>query len=196
MITHSTCVDVNALSASELYEFMLNPTDSRYQRWWPGVHRRFHVIRRHPITSPVGDVVVMDELIGRRRLRFRGVVRVAEPDRRIVWQLGMGVSGPAWLEMTLTRIAGGVRIDHVVRIGFPGLRGRLTDPVIRLYFTDGFADGPRTSEQLSVTFPPARPDRSVGCESCGSSPSPTFTGTPRRCTSCCGSSPSSSPTSS
>lgn len=140
MITHSTCVDVDALSASELYELMTNPTDSRYQRWWPGVHRQFHVVRRHPATSPVGDVVLMDELVGRRRLRFRGVVRVAEPDRRIVWQLGTGVPGPAWLELTLTGTEHGVRIDHVVRIGFPGVLGRLTDPLVRLYVTDGFAD--------------------------------------------------------
>ncbi len=122
-----------------VYRRLADPTDERYRAWWPGTHTAFHVVRRAG-SSPVGDVTVMDERVGRRRLRFRAVVQVADPGRRLVWQLGKGIPGPAWLDITVTAIPGGTRVEHVLRIGYDGIAGRLTDPLIRLYFTDAFAD--------------------------------------------------------
>jgi hypothetical protein len=140
VITHRTCVDVDAVTPGRIYDLMVNPTDAAYRQWWPGTHTRFHVVRRDSSTSPTGDVVVMDERVGRRRLRFHGVVRVAEPGRRIVWQLRKVVTAPAWLDVTLCDIPSGTRVEHTLRLGFSGLLGTLTDPLIRLYFTDEFAN--------------------------------------------------------
>ncbi len=82
---HRTVVDVDGVTPDELYRLMVAPTDDAYRRWWPGVHDRFHTVARDPVTSPVGDVIVMDERVGRRRLRFQGVIRAADPDRRVVY---------------------------------------------------------------------------------------------------------------
>jgi hypothetical protein len=140
MITHRTCVDVAAVSPRQLYESLARPTDQAYRRWWPGTHLRFHVLRRDSWTSPIGDVVRMDERVGARRLRFDAVVRVAEPAHRIVWQLRVGVLLPAWLDITLRATPQGTRVEHELRLGWTGLPGRLTDPLMRLYFSPAFAD--------------------------------------------------------
>lgn len=140
MITHRTCVDVPAARPEELYELLVNPTDEAYRRWWPGTHLSFHVVRRDPWMSPIGDVVQMDERVGSRRLRFGAVVRVAEPAHRIVWQLRTGVMLPAWLDITLVDAARGTRVEHELRLGWTGARGMLTDPLLGLYFTRSFAD--------------------------------------------------------
>ncbi len=118
---------------------MAYPTDAAYRAWWPGTHLAFHVIRPGP-SSPLGDLVAMDELVGSRRLRFHGVVTVAEPGHRITWQLRKGITGPAWLDLRLSTIPGGTRVEHELRLGWSRPLGRVTDPVIRLYFTPAFAD--------------------------------------------------------
>lgn len=102
------------------------------------MHHRFHVVRPGR-DSPVGDLVFFDETIGRRRLRLHGVVRHADPDRRLVWQLRKGVTASAWLELRLDQTPGGTRVEHVFRLGLSGLLGRLTDPVVRMLFTRAFA---------------------------------------------------------
>lgn len=165
MITHRTCVDVPGALPRTLYELMIHPTDEAYRRWWPGTHFAFHVRRRDRWTSPIGDLVRMDERVGWRRLRFDAVVRVAEPARRIVWHLRMGgVPVPAWLDITLRETPSGTRVEHELRLGWTGTPGLLTDPLIRLYFTPSFADAltvHATTEfpLLSPGVPPAAPAR-------------------------------------
>lgn len=151
MITHVTVVEVADTSPGEIYALMIAPTDAAYRRWWPGTHLRFHVIRQHPPTSPVGDRIVMDEYVGRRRLRFRGVVRVADPPHRIVWQIGPGGITPAWLDLRLNETAGGTRVEHTLRLGWEGRAGRLTDPLVRRWFSPAFADA--LTVHASTEFP-------------------------------------------
>jgi hypothetical protein len=79
-------VDVAGLTGRDITDFMLSCTDEQYQQWWPGTHLRLHVLER--ATAGVGDEMVMDEFVGRRRLRLRAAVEALEPGRRVVWRRG------------------------------------------------------------------------------------------------------------
>ncbi len=138
MIVHRTLVTVPGGSAESVYRLLAEPTDQAYRRSWPGTHLAFHVVRRDPHTSPVGDRVLMDERVGRRRLRLSAVVHEAVPGRHLRWRLCVPL--PASLEIRLDEDATGVQVEHVLRLGWPGAVGHLTDPLLRLWFTAAFAD--------------------------------------------------------
>ena len=74
------------LSGSEVFEFLANPTDEAYRRWWPGIHVQFHTLEPH--AGHVGDVVYMDEYVGSRRLRMQGIVHrgASRPEARLAAQ--------------------------------------------------------------------------------------------------------------
>ncbi len=67
MISIQSRVCVPGISAAQLVDFMLNCADAQYQAWWPGTHLVFHTIERRP--GDVGNVVVFDEFVGKRRLK-------------------------------------------------------------------------------------------------------------------------------
>jgi uncharacterized protein YndB with AHSA1/START domain len=137
MLTLQTRLHVDGLSGHDVFAFLVDCTDARYQRWWPGVHLRYHTLRRQP--GLVGSLVFMDERIGRRRVRMQGVVVEAVPGTRLVWQLRpWSVPLPVWLALDLEDDPTGVTMTHTVRAGFSGAGARL-DPLFRLYFTDRFA---------------------------------------------------------
>ncbi|HET8671398.1 MAG TPA: hypothetical protein VFM05_12460 [Candidatus Saccharimonadales bacterium] len=133
MLIHRTQVTVKNLSAKDVFDFLINPSNDRYQSWWPGVHLRFYNIRAVP--RNVGNLVCMDEFVGKWRLRLTGIVTKADDGRRITWQLVKGVRLPAWLDLQLQDTAKGVQIDHMAMIGFRGLLGKVSDPLCNLYFT-------------------------------------------------------------
>jgi uncharacterized protein YndB with AHSA1/START domain len=85
MITIKSRLFVGGLMGREVFDFLMNATDEDYRRWWPGTHLRLHALERHK--GHVGGVFYMDEYIGKRRVRMKGVVLEAERARRIVWQL-------------------------------------------------------------------------------------------------------------
>lgn len=134
MLIHKTQAIVKNLSAKEVFDFLINPSDDRYHAWWPGVHLQYHNRRTEP--GNVGNLVYMDEYIGKWRARFTFVVIKADQNQRITWQMAKGIKLPAWLDLQLQDTAKGVKIDHIVSIGFPGLIGRITDPLFGLYFND------------------------------------------------------------
>jgi hypothetical protein len=148
MLALRTRLRVDGIGASEIFEFLANPTDEAYQEWWPGIHLRFHVLERHG--DHVGDVVYMDEYVGTRRLRMKGIVVEAVPGQRLVWQLKRAIRLPARLELELTDHAGGVAITHTTRAGFGGA-GRILDPLLRLYFSKRFARA--LDEHVKTEFP-------------------------------------------
>jgi hypothetical protein len=123
---------------------MLEPTDAAYSAWWPGVHDRFHITARSGRPDHVGDRVVMDEVVGRRRLRFAGEVVDVVADRRVVWQLHRGVPLPVRLRLDLederdpSGEAPAVRVRHTVQAGWAG-PGRILDPIFGLYLSRRFA---------------------------------------------------------
>ena len=136
MLTLQTRIYVGGLRGRDVFDFLLNCTDEQYRRWWPGIHLRFHTLERR--AGHVGNRVVMDEYVGRHRLRLTGVVREAVPGSTIVWQLGKGVLLPVRLRLDLTDDGAGVTITHTVRAGVRGL-GAVLDPLLRLYFTEALA---------------------------------------------------------
>ena len=139
----STAV-VPGARAAEVLRFMLEPTDSAYRSWWPGVHNRFHITARSRRADHVGDRVLMDERVGRRRLRFAGEVVDVVADRWVVWQLRQGVPLPVRLRLDLQddldRSGEGpfVRVRHTVQAGWVG-PGRILDPFFGLYVSRRFA---------------------------------------------------------
>jgi hypothetical protein len=150
VLTIESSVFVDGITASEITEFMLNPTDDRYRAWWPGTHLQFHVIAGTP--DHVGDVVWMDEHVGSRRLRMSAVVVEAQPGR-IVWQFKRWVRSSAWLRLEVVDQAGGCLVRHTVEVGYDGL-GRLLDPILRLYLSPRFAA--ELDEHVHTEFPRLR----------------------------------------
>jgi hypothetical protein len=50
MLTLQTSLRVDGISASEIFDFLANPIDEAYRRWWPGTHLQFHPLERHADT--------------------------------------------------------------------------------------------------------------------------------------------------
>lgn len=152
MITIESEIFVDGISAGENFGFLLGATDERYRRWWPGTHLRLHALERHE--DHIGDIFYMDEYIGRRRVRMKGVVLEAERPRRIVWQLKWWrVPLPARLTLELADRNGGVALRHTIRAGFGG-PGRILDPLFRIYFSPRFARD--MDEHARTEFPMLR----------------------------------------
>ena len=139
------------MSGREVTDFLLDCTDDRYQRWWPGTHLELHAVTRG--RGHVGDVVLMDEYIGKRRVRMLAAVVEVVPGQKIVWRLRKGVRLPVWLTVELADHDGGVDLRHTITVGFRGV-GRVLDPLFRLYFSAEFAAA--MDEHARTAFPHLR----------------------------------------
>jgi len=148
MITLQTKVHVDGISGMPIFDFLLNPNDDAYQQWWQGTHFEFHPIKQRP--GHIGDVVYMDEYVGKRRLRFSGVVIEALPGRKITWQIKQGVRLPVWLVIELEDDANGVMLTHTIKAGFNGIASVL-DFIFRLYFSSQFVAA--MDEHARTEFP-------------------------------------------
>jgi hypothetical protein len=151
MITLRTRIHVDCLTAKQVYDFLLNATDSEYQDWWPGVHLQFHTLKRCP--NNVGNTVYMDEFIGTYRVRMTAVVVAAIPGRKLVWQLKKGLRLPARLALELDDDETGVLITHTIRVGFGGL-GSVLDPFFGVFCSADFAAA--MDEHVHAEFPKLR----------------------------------------
>jgi len=150
MITLQSQLHVDGVRGNEIVDFLLTCTDQDYQAWWPGTHLQLHTLVRCP--DNLGNIVFMDEFIGKRRVKMLGVVRVAEPTK-IVWQLKKVIPLPVWLTLELADDAAGVTLTHTIRAGFDGL-GQLFDPLFRLYFSNEFER--EMDEHVKTEFPMLR----------------------------------------
>ena len=148
MITVQSTIRVADANGADILEFLINCTDQRYQAWWPGTHLVFHTIKRRP--GNIGNIVYMDEYVGRRRLKMHGVVREAMPGKKIVWQVKWIVPLPVHLTLEADQDDEGVTLTHTIQAGFEGI-GRLLDPLFRLYFSDEFAQA--MDEHAQTEFP-------------------------------------------
>jgi hypothetical protein len=151
MITLRTQLEISGVTGIEITNFFLNCTDAEYQRWWPGVHLSFHTIKRTP--GDVGNLVVMDEFIGNRRVRAKGLVTEVESGKRLVWQLRKVIRLPVWLTLECVERGGTLQLTHTVEAGFNGI-GRVFDPLLRLYFSRRFAKA--LDEHVRTEFPKLR----------------------------------------
>ncbi|MFG1930684.1 hypothetical protein ACGFK1_08490 [Mycobacterium sp. NPDC048908] len=130
---------VDGLTGREVTDFLLNCDDETYHTWWPGTHLELHVIKPGPAEDHVGDVVLMDEYIGSRRVRLVGEVIEAVPGEKVVWHFRLGgLRIPVLLTLALRARENGVRLRHTITAGWPG-RARVLDPLWRLYFSKSFA---------------------------------------------------------
>ena len=151
MLTLQTSVDLDGITAAEIFDFLADPDDGSYQAWWPGTHLQLHVLERG--LDHVGDLIYMDEYVGMRRLRMTALVTDAIPARKLAWQLKKGILLPAWLSLELEDRDGGVKITHTTRAGLRGV-GRVLDPLLRLMFSNRFAR--ELDEHVRTEFPRLR----------------------------------------
>jgi len=82
MIVFKTEVDVEGLTGKAIYDFLINHTAEEYQKWWEGTHLVFRTLKRYP--DDIGNVVLMDEYIGKYRVTLNAVVSRAVPGVEIV----------------------------------------------------------------------------------------------------------------
>ncbi|MDO5602524.1 MAG: hypothetical protein Q4G07_07115 [Oscillospiraceae bacterium] len=140
MIYHTTQLVVTNAKAEQFYDFMINPDNDRYQKWFPNEHLAFYITKRGA-SSHLGDEVYYDEYLGGvHRLKFFAEVVTANRPACAAWQMKrMGLRIPAVLRLELADTPNRLQIDHKLCVGFSGI-GKLFDPFIRLYFTKSFAD--------------------------------------------------------
>ena len=131
-----TKMHVDGLSGQEVYDFLIEPDDISYQAWWPGTHLECHYVRK--TANYVGSVVYMDEFVGERRVKMKGLIRDVVPGRRIVWQALKFIVLPITLSIELQDDETGTNITHTIRVGHSGIR-RVFDPFLRLYLSPRFA---------------------------------------------------------
>lgn len=148
MITIQSKIHVKRTSGMSIYNFLINPSDSAYQRWWPGVHLELHNLRRNP--GNVGNIVYMDEYVGKRRLRMECIVTEAKPGKRITWQFRKVIPLPVWLYLELEDDERGVAVTHTIKAGFEGA-GKILDVIFRVYLSDSFAKA--MDEHARAEFP-------------------------------------------
>src|SRR5512133_3440788 len=94
MLTIESRFFVAQISGREVTDFLLDCTDDRYQQWWPGTHLELHAVTHG--RDHVGDVVLMDEYVGKRRVRMLAVDAEAVPGYTLAWQLRQPVRLPVW----------------------------------------------------------------------------------------------------
>ncbi len=148
MLTLLTKIRVNGMGGTEVFDFLANPDDESYRAWWPGTHLQLHTVGRGD--DHVGDVLYMDEYVGKRRLRGSAVVTEAVPGKKLVWQFKRGITLPARLQLEFSDYEGGVAITHTVRAGFRGA-GRVLDPALRVLLSRRFAND--LDEHVRTEFP-------------------------------------------
>ena len=148
MLTLTAKVRVDGIAGAEIFDFLANPDDESYRAWWPGIHLQLHTVERGE--DHVGDVLYMDEYVGKRRLRMSAVVTEAVRGKRLVWQFKKSIKLPAWLELEFSDYDGGVAITHTVRAGFRG-GGRVLDPALRIVLSTAFASD--LEEHVRTEFP-------------------------------------------
>jgi hypothetical protein len=151
MLTLQTVVDTPDLSGRQVTDFLLNCDDERYQKWWNGTHLQFHTVKRCP--NNIGNIVYMDEYIGKRRLKMQAIVIKAVPGKEIVWQMKKGIRLPAWLALTVEDTKDSVRITHTITAGFTGI-GEILDTLFRLYLSKEFEKA--MDEHARIEFPKLR----------------------------------------
>ena len=151
MITIQSNIHVDRISGMEIFNFLINPTDREYQRWWPGTHIELHNIKHG--ANNIGNIVYMDEFIGEHRVKMTGIVIEAEPGKKIMWRLKKFVRLPIWLSLEFEDDHGGVAITHTIRAGFAGI-GRIFDVLLRFYFSDEF--GKAMDKHVKTEFPKLR----------------------------------------
>lgn len=148
MITLQSKLHVEGIGGMPIYDFLIHPNDHAYQRWWPGTHLEFHNLSCTP--NNVGNVVYMDEYVGKHRVRMRGIVTEAQLGKKITWQFKWIIRLPVWLSVELEDDREGVVVTHTIKAGFSGI-GSILDTIFRLYLSDEFTKA--MDDHARIEFP-------------------------------------------
>jgi hypothetical protein len=135
VLTIQSKVYVEGLTGREVTDFLIDCDDAAYQAWWPGTHLASHTVKRVP--GDVGNVVYMDEYVGKYRIKMSAVVTEFEPGKRFACRMKKGILLPGWLYLDFVDDDEGVAITHTLEIGYPGA-GKILDPLLRLRFSAQF----------------------------------------------------------
>lgn len=147
MIIFKTEVEVGGLTGKEIYNFLINCTTEEYQRWWKGTHLIFQTLKRYP--DNIGNVILMDEYIGKYRLKLKALVVKAIPSVEIIWQVKKIVKIPVWLSVSFEEVESGVRVIHKITAGFKGTR--IFDVIFRIFLSADFEKA--MYEHAKIEFP-------------------------------------------
>ena len=125
-------------SASEFYDFMIDPPAEIYDNWLPEEHYEFHIVK-YSDESPINDLIFFDQNIGNKyRLKFHAFIREAKKPSRIMYQMRkFGVNLPGYLELDFLDSEEGLLLTETLRIGFNGF-GNICDPFLKIVFNKGF----------------------------------------------------------
>ncbi|HZP07963.1 hypothetical protein [Methyloceanibacter sp.] len=137
MFSLITRTHVTGLSGREITDFLANCDDEAFRRWWPGTHFQLHTVRGAPGT--IGSIILMDEMIGQKRVKIRCELVELVPGRKLVWQVRRPLFRlPVKLIFALNDDDTGVEVEHAIEAGYAGAAAML-DPVLRLFFPARFA---------------------------------------------------------
>ena len=151
MLFMQTIIEVKGLSAKEITDFLLNCNDDNYRQWWRDVHLEFHQLKSSP--GHIGDLVYMDEHIGKFRMTAKARVTKLIPGKLIVWQVTRIIRMPIVLTLKLEDTVDGVIISHTIEAGFRRM-GKLFDFILRFYMPRGFED--EMDKHVKTEFPKLR----------------------------------------
>jgi hypothetical protein len=136
MFTIQSKLHLDHITGIDIFNFLINPDDREYQRWWPGTHLEYRLVKHSP--HHVGDVVYMDEYVGKHRLKMTAIVTEAQPGKKIVWQMRRWIRLPVRLSIELEDDNKGVVLTHTIWAGAGGV-GKIFDRLLRVYLSDEFA---------------------------------------------------------
>lgn len=148
MIVFKTEVEIKNVSPEQITDFMIDCTDEKYSRWWPGVHIAFHTIKRKP--GNIGNLVYFDEFVDRRRLKFKATVEEYERGKIICWRMVKMIPLPAYLTIETEKWEGGTKLVHTLAIGFNGMF-RFLNPMIKFFIPSGMEK--ELDEHAKIEFP-------------------------------------------
>ncbi len=137
MFSLITRTHVTGLSGREITEFLATCDDEAFRRWWPGTHFRLHTVKG--VRGTVGSVIVMEEMIGQRRVKVKCELVELVPGRKLVWQVRRPLFRlPVKLIFSLQDDGSGVEVEHAIEVGYQGA-GAVLDSLLRLLFPPRFA---------------------------------------------------------
>ena len=152
MFSLSTRVHVEGLSGCEITDFLSTCDDKSFQRWWPGTHFHLHTIHGTPGT--IGSHIVLDEMVGDRRVRITCELVSLVPGQELVWQLRWPLfQFPVKLALSFRDDDTGVQIEQSIQAGFSGA-GEFLDPLFKLFFPENLARA--KDEHVRTEFPRLR----------------------------------------
>jgi len=152
MFSLPTRVHVAGLSGREITDFLSMCDGDAFQRWWPGTHFHLRTIRGKPGT--IGSCILLDEMVGNRRVKAKCELVSLMPGKELVWQLRWPLFRlPVRLVLRMQDDDTGVQVDQSIEAGFSGFAGFL-DLAFRLFFPPSFAAA--KDEHVQTEFPKLR----------------------------------------